>query len=401
MAVPSPDRELARLGKRLQTGLPPVTVVTGPSDFFRQRAMERLLAAVPDDAELRLVDAVDLRADGGADDDGDAPDGDATGAADGDAGEVDTGCQELLDLRGGGLFARATVVVVRRGSNWWRRHAPALAAQRERIASGSALVLEAAKLDKRRRAAADLAKALAAAGTLFEFRELYELPYDRSRGPLEGELCQWVGSAARALGVALQPEAALLVIGQVGREPGELLAELQRLKDQLGADPRRPPLAPADLRGRLTVSFESTQFEFVDAVLAGDRRAAHRSLVGMFARGLRRADGRANDTGGLLPQITNWLFKQLATLDDALALRDQGVSLDELPGRVGVRQFVDRFVEQVRRNDRAQVRRGLLALHACQRASRLTGEEPEVLLERFLGQWFDGLPVPDAEEFEL
>ena len=76
------------------------------------------------------------------------------------------------------------------------------------------------------------------------------------------------------------------------------------------------------------------------------------------------------------------------------------LSLRDVPGRVGVRQFVDRFVEQVQRNDVQRLQRGLLAVHHCQRMSRLTSEEPEVLLERFLAQWFDGAPIPSAEDLE-
>ena len=44
---------------------------------------------------------------------------------------------------------------------------------------------------------------------------------------------------------------------------------------------------------------------------------------------------------------------------------------------------------------------GITALHACQRKSRATGEDAEVLLERFLAQWFDGAPIETAEELGL
>ena len=91
----------------------------------------------------------------------------------------------------------------------------------------------------------------------------------------------------------------------------------------------------------------------------------------------------------------------MATTYEGRVLLDSGVSPRDLPSRVGVRQFADRFVEQVRRLDVQKLQRGLLALHACQRSSRTMGEDPEVLLERFLAQWFDGAPVPSAEEFEL
>ena len=73
----------------------------------------------------------------------------------------------------------------------------------------------------------------------------------------------------------------------------------------------------------------------------------------------------------------------------------------DLPARCGVRQFADRFLAQVKQNDQRQLQRGLVALHACLRKSRTSGEDGELLLERFLAQWFDGAPVETAEELEL
>jgi hypothetical protein len=399
MAGPHPEDELTRLGKLLQRELPPLVIVTGASDWFRTEATERLLAAVPKAAELRLLDAVDVRPPGGGDDD-------EEDAAEEAAGETDpaeglAACPELLDLCSGGLFARTAFLVIRRGSNWWARHAVTLAAQLPHFAKGSGLVLEAKKLDKRRKAAATLAKGLADKGGLFEFRDLFETPYDRSRSPLEGELTRWVVSRAARLGVPLTPAAAWLLVAQVGKTLPELVAELDRLRDQFPAGGKRAPLEPSDLRGKISCSFESTPFELAEAVLAQDKRRALRSVRAMFDHGVRKKDGGAMDAGGKLPFTTNWLHQSLATVYEARQLVDAGMSLRDVPGRVGVRQFVDRFVEQVQRNDATQLQRGLLALHHCQRMSRLTSEEPEVLLERFLAQWFDGAPIPTAADLEL
>lgn len=400
MAVPNPEDELGRLAKLIARGLPAITIVTGGNDHFRAEATDRLLAAIPKDAELRTLDAGEERAGGGGDDeDGDeADDGEAGGAA---ADASLAACPELQDLRGGGLFAKTAFLVVRRGANWWQKHAATLAAVLPRFGKGCGLVLEANKLDKRKKAAQALVKTLGDAGQLFEFRDLYDLPYDRSRSPLEGELCKWVVGRAQKLGVALQPDAAWLLVMQVGKAPVELLAELQRLRDQFGADGKRKPLAPADLRGKLTCSFESTPFEFAEAVLGGDRRAAYRSVRAMFDRGVRGKDGKNMDPGGLLPFTTSWLFGQLATALEGRQWLDSGVSPRDLPAKVGVRQFAERFVENVQRHDAVRLRRGLLALHACQRLGRTTGEDPDALLERFLSWWFDGGAIPTAEDLEL
>jgi hypothetical protein len=400
MAAPNPEEELARLHKLAARALPPLVVVTGSNDLFRAEATDRLLAAVPAGAELRVLDAGEERAAGG-DEDADGGEDDAGDDGDDGAGDAVGGaCPELQELCGGGLFTKVAWLVVRRGAGWWQRHVGSLAAALPRFAKGCTLVLEARKLDRRKKVAQGLVKALAASGALFEFRDLYDQPFDRSRSPLEGELCKWVVGRAARLGVALQPDAAWLVVVQVGKAPADLLAELGRLRDRFGADPRRKPLAPAELRGALTCSFESTPFELADAVLRHDRRAALRSVRAMFDRGVRARDGRPMDAGGVFPFATNWLHGQLATTLDARQLLASGVPERDLAGRMGVRQFVDRFVEHVRGNDEARLRRGLLALVAVQRLSRLTGEQPDALLERFLAAWFDGVPVPVAEGLE-
>lgn len=400
MAVPNPEVELTRLGKLLAKGLPPVLVVTGVNDSFRAEAMDLVLAALPKDGELRIVDAVGERAGGGAADDDEADDdGDEAGdAADAAAGLA--ACPELLDLRGGGLFAKRAFVVVRRAANWWKKHATTVGSQLPHIGKGCGLVIEAGKLDKRKKAAATLVKQLADGGALFEFRELYDTPFDRTRSPLEGELCKWVIGRAAKAGVPLQPEAAWLLVAQVGKNPPDLLAELQRLRDRFG-DGVKGPLAPAQLQGKLTTSFASTPFELADAVLGGDRRAAFRSVRAMFDRGVRQKDGRAMDPGGLLPFATSWLFQRLAQVLEGRQMLDGGVSLRDVPERLGVRFQGEQLAAQVQRWTKARLSRGLLALHACQRSSRTTGEDADVLLERFLCQWFDGAPIPTAEDFEL
>ena len=352
--------------------------------------MASVRAAVPHDAALRLADGGDVRGGGAAGDDDD--DGGAGAAA---------GCPELQDLSGAGLFANRSFVVVRPGAAWWQQNGAAIADAAARIRPGSGLVVEAPKLDKRRRAVADLVKRVGADGALFEFRDLYETPYDRSRSPLEGELCRWVVDSARHLGVPMEPEAAWLVVGTVGKAPGELHAELLRLRQLFAGADVRAPLRPADLVGRLTVGFESTPFEFAEAVLDRDRGRAWRSLTAMFQRGVRQQDGKTMDAGGVLPFTASWLFGQFGAVYEGRLLLDAGVSPRDLPGRAGVRAFADRFVGHVQKNDLPSLQRGLSALHACQRASRLTGEEPQLLLERFLSQWFDGTPIATAEEFEL
>lgn len=393
MAAPHPEQELGRLRKALGQGLGPVTIVCGSNALLRREAFDLLLAAVPADSELRTVDGAPLAVRGGgaaaddaADDDGDAAADAAAGDAAADDAPAAPSCPELQDLLGGGLFTRSSYLAVRRGDKWLKLFGESLAAVLPRIAPGCGLLLEAEKLDKRTR----LTKALLAAGALFEFRDLYPTPFGRPDDLLGGELVQWIGQRGRGLGVPLQPEAALLVLQEVGKEPGDLLAELERLRDQVPAAERKRPLGPDQLRGRLTASAESNPFELAEAVLAGDRTRALRSVRALFERGVRGRDGRAMDLGGVFPFATSWLFQSLANVLEGRQLLEEGVSERDLPGRCGVRSFQERFVAQVRRNDAAALRRGILLLLECQRALRTTGEEPDALLERFVLGWFDG-----------
>ena len=397
MAVPHPEDELARLQKLIAKGLPPVLLVTGASDFFRAEAMRVVLAAMPADAEVKIVDAVEERAAGGSAAEDEADDGD-----DGAEAEVPVeSCPQLQELRGRGLFARRTWLCIRRGANWWKNHHAAVALHAPKFAAGSGLVLEATKLDRRKKSAAAFVKSVADAGAFFELRDLWDQPYDRSRGPFDGELCKWVVKNAQRLGVPLQPPAAWLVVEQVGKSLSELLAELGRLRDRLPPERRQKPLAPADLRSALTCSFGSDPFELAAAVLGGDRRAAQRSVHAMFDRGVKKKDGTTGEVSGVLPFATHWLHQTLGNTYEGRVLLDSGVPLRDVPGRCGVRQFPEQFMANVQRNDARRLLHGLRALHHCQRMSRLTGEDAQALLERFLVMWFDGAPIPSLAEMDL
>jgi DNA polymerase III delta subunit len=152
-------------------------------------------------------------------------------------------------------------------------------------------------------------------------------------------------------------------------------------------------LQPQDLAGVLSTRFESTPFELAEAVLARDRRRALRSLRAMFDRGLRQKDGAAMDPGGVFPFATSWLYSSFASALEGRLLLDGGVPERDLAARAGVRAFQERFLTSVTRNDQAELRRGILLLLECQRALRHTGEEPQVLLERFVDAWFAGNTV--------
>ncbi len=297
-------------------------------------------------------------------------------------GNRDTDGREIDDLRGGTLFGSGTVLAVRRGEDWLKKQGEGLLVALPAFARGSALLLEVKKLDKRTK----IAKALGKTGELFEFRDLYTEPYDRGRSPLDAEMVGWLVTRSRAMGVPLTSESAFLVMSSVGTKPAELVEELQRISIAVGKTDRA--LSPDDLAGSLTCSFASTPFEFAEGLLDFDRARATRSLTSMYERGTRGRDGARIDQGGLFPFITSWLHQQLAQLHDGRLLMDEGVPARDVPNRLGVRGFADRFVAQLQRNSSVRLARGLRLLHMCQRELRSTGEDPHYLLLRFLARYF-------------
>src|SRR5690606_17381812 len=159
--------------------------------------------------ELRILDAVDQRGGGADEEDDDEGEGDDDAGDDAEQGLA--ACPELLDLRGGGLFVKTAVLVVRRGKNWWKRHVATLAAQLPRFSPGPGLVIEADKLDKRKKVAQTLVKDTTAAGGFFEFRDLYEAGFG-TRDLAGGEVVRWLLARSRRLGVGLTAEAACLLV---------------------------------------------------------------------------------------------------------------------------------------------------------------------------------------------
>lgn len=397
MAVPHPDKELERLRAACKQGLPSVVAIVGAGAWFRQQALDTVLESLPKDLEVLTVEGQDVVVRGGKQ----AADADDAEAEEG--GEEDEGddgkkaqCKDLQPLAGGGLFSQSTAVVVRRADRWLQKYATAVSAFAPRIQKGSLLVFESQKLDKRTK----WAKELATSGAAFEFRELYETPFGRPDQPLQGELVQWVVAHSKRLGVPVTPESALLLTAQVGKELALLAAELEQLVEQFDKKGSRKALAPEDLRGKLTCSFESTPFELAEAVLDGDRKRALRSLHAMFARGVKQKDGKRMDQGGLFPFATSWMFSAMGQVYEGRLMLDQGTSPRDLPQKAGVYAFQERFVAQAQKNSAQKLENGLLALLHCQRERRSLGEEDDVLLERFLARWFDGVATPGPEDLE-
>ncbi len=356
MAVPHPDKELDRLRSRVKTALSPTTLITGASAYFRSEATDIAFAAVPQGRDLRVIE-----------------------------GQTETDGSELHSLRGASLFGGGGWLVVRRAEPWLAEHGDTLLPLLTSMGRNCGLIIEAQKVDKRTK----LGKALATHDS-YEFRELYDSPFDRTKSPLEAELVSWVAQRSRGLNVRMTLEAAFIAVITVGKDPGEMMAELRRLSTQPDVQQlaKTRPLTPDDLRGRLTCAFESTPFELAEAWLDHDRARCLRSLDAMFGRGVKGRDGKAMDPGGVFPFTMSWLFQAVAKAHRGRMLLDAGTPASAIGQQMGVHMFADRFVRQVTRNPAARLQHGLSLLLDTQRRLRSAGEHHQRLLESMVARYF-------------
>ncbi len=351
MASPNPEKELARLDDLLRGDCPRVLLLQGPARWFRDRALAAVRSTLG-----RSGDVIEL-------------DGNESGGAAAEAATF------LMDLRSPSLFGGGRVLLLRNAERWLKQHGAVLADTLSRIVSGNTLVLLVSKIDGR----TALAKRIRKHGAVFEFRNLYEKPFGHGRAGTSAEIVQWLVARGRTHGVTLDPGAALFMVEVVGADPGALDGELVRLGPTLSGG----RVSADTLRGALTVSFGSTQFELVDAILDRDARLALRSLRAMFREGLRDKDGKLIERSAIFPMASAWLRQSLGKLLEARAALDAGAPRGSVVAQFGG-YFRERFERQLGRRSTHELIDILGALRRAERRLRATGEESEVLLERLV-----------------
>ncbi|OAT82318.1 DNA polymerase III subunit delta [Desulfotomaculum copahuensis] len=199
-------------------------------------------------------------------------------------------------------------------------------------------------VDKRRR----LFKAVKNAGQVVEFTPL--TPRDITR---------WLSKQARQAGLAIEPEAAALLIERVGRSLFLLASEMEKLTAFAAGG---KTISVEDVR-RITVPrAEENIFAVVDAI--GERRPA-RALDGI------RELLAAGQPG---PVIVAMIARQFRLLLQAIELREAGCPAAELARRLEVHPFVARKLSAQAGNftcaQAAGALRELLALDAAVKSGR-------------------------------
>jgi DNA polymerase-3 subunit delta len=176
----------------------------------------------------------------------------------------------------------------------------------------------------------------------------------------------WVSERARELGLALDSDAAQLLVERVGedeqRRPRQqrIVRELEKLETFAGGE-RAVGLQDVDALTASTV--DSRIYELADAVIEGDPGRALR-----IAEDLR---GRGED----MMHILFSLLRQLRQSRRAWALVSSGRSLRDVQSELRVPQFVARMVvAQARRADPDQLERALDVLADLDYAIRGAGK---------------------------
>jgi DNA polymerase III subunit delta len=250
------------------------------------------------------------------------------------------------------LFGGATLVVVRGIESLADSVQERLARSLERQAPQVTLVVIARGADMRRKFMA-------------RCRELAErVAVDH---PRPHEMRGWADRFARERRRALDDDARELLIDCVGRDLLVLATELDKLT---AAVPESRPIAIDDVRRVTAAGREHGNFEVVDAVTAGDPRAAVRAL------------GLALDEGAPAIALVGALAATLRTIMAGADLVARGKTVDEAVRALPMAPYQRRNVEHaLRRFGARTVRRALLQLADIDVAAKTGIGDPRALLE--------------------
>jgi DNA polymerase-3 subunit delta len=159
------------------------------------------------------------------------------------------------------------------------------------------------------------------------------------------DLPRWLAQRAEELGVRLDVQAARALVGQVGDRQQRLLRELEKLALEHGAGAH---IGVEEVRESSSSSAERKLWTLADALVAGDTRAATRSLLELRAQGER------------LPGL---LYGMVRRLRDALAIAEAlAAGQPQAQVRKGLRMpsfAADRLIADVSKRDVETFRRAL------------------------------------------
>jgi len=174
------------------------------------------------------------------------------------------------------------------------------------------------------------------------------------------DLPRWLVQQAAELGVELETPAARALIGQVGDRQQRLLRELEKLALEYGAGAR---IGVDEVQETSASSAERKLWTLADALVAGDRRLATRSLLELRQQGER------------LPGLVYGMVRRLRDASTVAEAMAAGQSAAQAKRSLRMPPFAaDRLVADVAKREPEAFRRALVAMADLELGSRGGGE---------------------------
>lgn len=170
------------------------------------------------------------------------------------------------------------------------------------------------------------------------------------------DLPRWAAGEAQRLGIRLDGAAAQALVSHVGERQQRLLRELEKLALEYGPGAQ---IGVEQVEDSAAVSAERQVWGLVDAIVAGDRRAA--------VAGYIELRGQGEDPGGLIPRMAGRLRDVLAIAERLEA----GASPSDIKSTLRMAPFAaDRRIKEARASDTETLRRAVEAMAGLELATR-------------------------------
>jgi len=302
------------------TELKPVYLITGADRPKIQRALRRLRDRIGEDA-TELLTAHEASGD------------DAVAT-----------CNALGLLGGGGRL-----VVVEDVDKWKAADAKAVGAYLASPTPDTVLALVASELKKD----SALAKACAKAGDVL----VYDVPKRR--------MADWVAKQFGDRGVAVDAEAARLLIEVVGEDPEELASEVDKIATWSGGD----PVGTREIEALAAGCAEVPGYELTDAW-------GRRDLPGALAACQTLLERSGDPVSRTVPMLIGMLVAHVGRVRDCQVFADEGLTAREAASRLKRHPFyVEKLYAQARNYGPDELREAVVRLaeldHAVKGGSRL------------------------------
>jgi len=300
--------------------LKPVYLITGGDRPKIQRALRRLRDRVGDDA-TELLNTHDTSGD------------DAVAA-----------CNSLGLLGGGGRL-----VIVEEADRWKAADVKAVTAYLASPAPDTVLALVAAEMKKD----SALAKACAKAGDVL----VYDVPKRR--------LPEWVAKQFADRKVAVDDEAARLLIEVVGEDPEELASEVDKIATWSGGE----PITTKEIELLAAGCAEVPGYELTDAW-------GRRDLAGALTACQTLLERSGDPVSRTVPMLIGMLVAHVGRVRDCQAMAEEGLSPRDAASRLKRHPFyVEKLFQQARNYAPDELRNAVVRLaqldHAVKGGSRL------------------------------